>query len=405
MLYKKLSEITSIDIEALIENEIAESQTIDFKTTYSLWGDDGKWKFLADISAFANSQWGDIIFGIREDGGIAKEITPLVWLNFDEEKRKIEQLVMMGLEPRVIIQIQEVSVEWGYVLIVRILKSHLSPHRVIFTGYNKTQNEFYWRNSAWNFQMNVVQLREQFLISDKVGEKIENFINKRIIEIQTGTLPVSVDIAQNRGKILLHIIPFDSLSWRNEVVSPLRAREILRRNSQCLAPLWYSSWWNDTINYEGYMLYYSSEFSNENNLAYTQIYRNGIMEWLNTYIIAERMDNSQPIRRIPTKWFEEEMMESIKQYLQFLKILDIQTPVYIGLTLLDVKWCSLGVPAGRISTRSTTIEKDILQLWSFVLEDYESSYLPDLRHLFDRLWQTCGYLGSMYFNEKWDWVG
>jgi hypothetical protein len=49
------------------------------------------------------------------------------------------------------------------------------------------------------------------------------------------------------------------------------------------------------------------------------------------------MDNSQPIRKIPTKWFEEEMMESIKQYLQFLKILDIQTPVYIGLTLLDVK--------------------------------------------------------------------
>ena len=67
MIPKPLSEIVSSDFLNLIENEVPESKTIEYKQALNLKTDSEKKEFLADISSFANTSGGDLIYGIAEN--------------------------------------------------------------------------------------------------------------------------------------------------------------------------------------------------------------------------------------------------------------------------------------------------------------------------------------------------
>ena len=51
----ELKNLTEKDLNNLIINKVRESKTIDYKLQYNLESDDGKIKFLANFSAFANA--------------------------------------------------------------------------------------------------------------------------------------------------------------------------------------------------------------------------------------------------------------------------------------------------------------------------------------------------------------
>lgn len=66
MLPVNLDDLTPADIESLIESEVPESLTLDYKQ--QLPGDqkEEKREFLHDVAAMANSSGGDLIYGIVE---------------------------------------------------------------------------------------------------------------------------------------------------------------------------------------------------------------------------------------------------------------------------------------------------------------------------------------------------
>ncbi|NHO34338.1 AlbA family DNA-binding domain-containing protein [Acetobacter fallax] len=69
MLTRALNEITIAELQSLIDNQIPESRRLEYKR--DLWprNKEGNKEFLKDISAFANSQGGDLIVGIEEVEG------------------------------------------------------------------------------------------------------------------------------------------------------------------------------------------------------------------------------------------------------------------------------------------------------------------------------------------------
>jgi predicted HTH transcriptional regulator len=67
MIPKPLAEITESDLLGLITNGIAESRTLDYKRSLPGNSDADKKEFLADVSSFANTAGGDLVFGIDED--------------------------------------------------------------------------------------------------------------------------------------------------------------------------------------------------------------------------------------------------------------------------------------------------------------------------------------------------
>ena len=82
---------------------------------------------VKDVSSFANAAGGDLIFGLRQEDGIPREICGIEVQNIDDEKLRIENMLRDGIEPRIPgISIREITESDKEILIVRIPKSWAS---------------------------------------------------------------------------------------------------------------------------------------------------------------------------------------------------------------------------------------------------------------------------------------
>jgi len=96
---------TKIDLENLIKNQIEENLNLDYKAADSLGKSVGKKREIAkDISAFANSEGGTIIYGIKEFNEIEKrhlpeKIDPVDRIEFNKEW--LEQVINSNISPRI----------------------------------------------------------------------------------------------------------------------------------------------------------------------------------------------------------------------------------------------------------------------------------------------------------------
>ena len=67
---KPIHSITEADLEELITNQTAEGKNVEYKVSLSLSSDEEKKEFLADISSFANTASGYVVYGMKEDKGL-----------------------------------------------------------------------------------------------------------------------------------------------------------------------------------------------------------------------------------------------------------------------------------------------------------------------------------------------
>ena len=140
------------------------SRYLDYKQeTYGDAGADRS-EFLADVSSFANTLGGDLVIGVAEKKGLPTALTPFMG-DGDSEKRRLEQIALSGLEPRIPnFQIRSVPISTGgHVIIIRAPRSFIPPHRVIA----RDSNRFWARAGTTKYQPNVEQLRRLF--SDGLG--------------------------------------------------------------------------------------------------------------------------------------------------------------------------------------------------------------------------------------------
>jgi predicted HTH transcriptional regulator len=154
---KRPDQIDKADIQQLIDDEVQESKTIEYKREIVGNTDEQKKEFLADVSSFANASGGHLIIGIDEDKGIPKQISGLEIADIDKEISRLENMIRDGIEPRIPgLIIHSIRVNSYFVIIIYIPQSFALPHIVKFKSYNK----FYSRNSNGKLDL------EYFLDSD-----------------------------------------------------------------------------------------------------------------------------------------------------------------------------------------------------------------------------------------------
>ena len=206
MILKKLDDIQQTDLDALVANGVAEGRTIDYKRDLPGNADSDKKEFLADVSSFANTSGGDLLFGVDEQQGLPVGLPGLTVSDFDQEVRRLDSIINDGLDPRIRFAIRTIKRDPKLpVLIIRVDRSWIGPHRVVFKGHDK----FYARNSAGKYSMDVSELRSAFTLSGSVIERVRQFRADRIAKIEGSQAPVLLPAG---SKTILHLIPIDSFA-------------------------------------------------------------------------------------------------------------------------------------------------------------------------------------------------
>lgn len=372
MIYKRFDQIEIDDIFQLKSNGIPEGKTIEYKLSIPGRKDQDKKEFLADISSFANTMGGDMIYGIQEENGIPKQILGINVADVDSEILRLESLIRDGIEPRISSDIKYFSLNnKEKIILIRVRRSWNGPHRVIFKGHEK----FYARNSAGKYSLDTSELREAFTLSHIIGEKVRRFRNERIQSLLFNETSISYE---QSAKIVLHLIPIDAFG--KSVSYQMNSDKIINE----LKPM-NTKGWNSRINFEGIMTYAGGTTPSS---EYTQLYRNGIIEAVNTSILSY---DSQ----IPDIKYQAAIIESLNNYLSVLRSLEVTVPLLCFLSLVNIKDYKITTPKGFFGD-TYPIDKENLLLPEIVIESYEIIPKEILKPSFDLIYNACGI--SMPFN-------
>lgn len=388
MLNKNLEHIDLKDLETLVNNSVAEGKTIEYKRSLPEDSDKDKKEFLADVSSFANTSGGDLIYGVIEDNGIAIKIEGIPGSNADEEIRKYDELIRYGIEPRIQFEIHKVKMnDKNIVLIIRINKSWIGPHRVIFRGHDK----FYARNSGGKYALDTSEIRTAFNLSDTLVEKRKRFRTERISELMANNTPIPFC---KGGKFILHLIPIEAFS--PNVGFDNKSLENISLN---LSPIRCTANWKIIINLEG-ILTHSSNIK-EYSYSYVQLYRTGIIE----AVEGRTLNMDRDKKYISSKVYEKELLKSMPIYLSALKELNVNLPIFISLTVTGVKGFKMAYnDYNEDEHGGEQIDRDILMLPEDVIENFDIDEKKILRPMFDSIWIACGYEKSANFDEQGNWI-
>ena len=99
MIPKPIDQITEADLTDLVAASVSERRTIDYKQQLPGTNDAEKRELLADISSFANTAGGDLIFGITESAGLPTGVPGVQMENPDQEILRLESTIRTGLAP------------------------------------------------------------------------------------------------------------------------------------------------------------------------------------------------------------------------------------------------------------------------------------------------------------------
>lgn len=371
-----IESITEKHLRDLIDNKVPEGKTIDYKQMLKLHTPSEKKAFLNDISAFANTLGGYIVYGMKEQKGIPVELCGIDIENQDKERQRLDNLVRDGIEPRIYgIQIQPVVLSKNkYAIVIKVPDSFNPPHMVIIDGHRK----FYARNSSGTYPLNVEELRILFGISDTIAKNAREFRYQRLSMIKSGPTPIPLLAGP---KYILHLIPFGS--FRPSTNYDLSG---FHQNPQNLPNI---CWKVHTgrYNFDGFVSHhgYIDPIKQQPTCSYTQLFRNGIIE----AVYMEYNPNMEGhVNRVIDLAYETKIIGSVKEFISVQKQLGTSPPIFVMFAILGVKGIKLAkreypeTPATALSD-AISFEQDHLILPEVALSDFEQDIRQQLQPVFD----------------------
>lgn len=189
---------TENDVLELIKNGTPESLTLDYKRIDSLGNNDKKKNELSkDVSAFANSAGGTLIYGVIEDknvpisidGGVDPKVITKEW---------IEQVINSRIQrriPNILIHQIPLSVSNNVIYVIDIPQSHQAPHMA-------ADKKFYKRFNFESIPMEEYEVRD---VSNRISTPnlnlelhfIHNHLTYRTSNNYTGFNPFVINLTNS----------------------------------------------------------------------------------------------------------------------------------------------------------------------------------------------------------------
>jgi len=394
MIQREFDSTTKADIDGLVSDSVQEGRTIEYKEKLPGGTDEDTREFLADISSFANSAGGDLIYGVREKRdaagkplGIPESADGLGNVNVDVELNRLESKIRDGIAPRIPgVRARRIDgFSQGPVILWRVPKSWAGPHMVTF----KNSSRFFSRTSAGKYQLDVHEIRASFLASESITDKIRAFRADRLSKILTGETPIQLD---SGPKLVLHLLPISAFSG-SPIVDLKTAAAPMHRLKPMGQPTQFGP---PQYNFDGLS---SAGGNGVSTFSYIQLFRNGAIESVSARIAGGKL--------VLGNRFEADLMLA-NAYVNFQKEIGADMPLFLAISILTAKGFSFypREPSGFDSwVHISPIQQDLLPVPEVMIEDDNTDIGMLMRPAIDALWQSSGWPGSQGYDQNGKWVG
>lgn len=396
---KPLDKIEESDLQVLIDDKVAERKRIEYKRNLPGNSYKDRREFLADVSSFANTVGGYLIYGIDAKDGVPVELCEVEIESVDVLKLNWENRLRDGLSPQIPpFDIQPIELAPNnYIIILRIPRSWLAPHRVTLENHG----HFYGRNSAGHFQMDVPQLRTAFELSSTLTERIRDFRADRLSKIMSGEMPASLN--ETMAKIVFHLVPFGAFELTSRYDLSTLA---LPDNRALIMPLMMGmneiqtrNYCRHRYNFDGLLNH--TQWANDLPVAaYLQIFRNGIVEGVDVSIL--NIDRFP--KQILSIHFEKVLCHALSVYLQTQKTLGVDLPIFAMVSLLGVKdYKMVYVGQWPQGQQDYPIDRPDLVIPEVMIDRFDCDPAEVMKPIFDTVWNAAGWHGSMNYDAAGKW--
>lgn len=389
---KNVQDLTLADIDKLIVEGVGESKTIDYKRDLEFRTAEKKKEFLADVSSFANSSGGYLIYGVDADkiAGKPVKIAGTKLIKPDQETLEMQQIIRDNITPRIPnVEIQPIEFENDkYVVVIHIPKSWAAPHMI-------KSSVFYTRRSNGKDPLDMSEIRSAFLISDSLNQQVKEFRFDRINKILLGELPIAVP---EGPKIVLHIAPIRAFTDSYSLsVQQMKGISLFH-------PLISGGSLNQRPNFHGLMTFTQHYSDHYSDLAgsYVQIFRTGCLEAVETQFFTKTY---QDMPALSTTTYEGRINQCLGNYFHALKELEIQPPFYIMFTLLHVKNHIVVQEHLRLIPNQIRISEDHLITIPVFIDSFDFDFQNILRPAYEAVWNAGGYERDLNYDKDGNWLG
>jgi len=378
----------------LVDESIPESKTIEYKQALVYATDDQKREFLSDLTAFANTDGGDLVLGIAENQGVAGELVGLNNFVQDDALGKIENLLRDFVQPRICgVGMRPIILGSGkHAFIIRVPRSLSAPHMVRHQGITR----FCGRNANGKYDLDVHELRSAFVANATYAEHLKSFRLDRINKLLSGSAAVKMKMEH---LLVLHLLPVSGARGDIRLDSRQMEKEYKR---MMLRPI-NSSGWGPILNFEGLLV--RTDCLRPQCQSYVQLTRSGFLEAVNCSIFDFRSSASggEPLGILPSIAWERSILDVFPNYLKALTNLGISFPFVLSISLLNVKDFWMWVGSERDSPNAHRVDREHLLTDEILIESDSEAADAILRPLFDQVWNACGWHGSINYNNEGKW--
>lgn len=389
MLPLQFDRITKEQVIALVAGKAREGRHLDYKRDLPAPGNDAKKEFLADVTSFANSGGGVIVFGVAEEKdaagkntGVPEAIVGIGSPNLDAEQLRLEQWLRTGVEPRLPAhRFHVVEAEPGRDVLVLVIKqSWIGPHMVA-----TADSRFYARTTAGKYPLDVAEIRTAFLQADELPARVRRFRDERLAVIASGEMPVQL---RPGARIALHLIPVVALSRGH--LADLQAWASLG------PPAFGGALRGGQFNADGHV---GVDGDQNGPKGYVQFFRSGAVEAVG---VNDHQVSGLPVMNV---WaWEVEIVDAFHRYTKAFGDIGIEGPIAVLLSLVGVRGHGLCPSPLRGKGGRPIVTKDVVTLPEIVVEEPSVAPPTTLRPLFDALWQTFGLPRSLAYGDDGIWT-
>src|SRR5215204_5454034 len=276
---KYIHSLVGEDLVRLIEDDVKESESLDYKRELNIADDKSKnrQEFVSDICAMYNTRGGCIVYGVEErkdesgrNTGYPSELVNQLVENIDALELQIQNIIRSNTDPSITnVAVRLVTANDLQIVVVGVPRRLGLPAMVRYNDVNR----FYKRNSTGKYIVTTQELYQMFLQNQTIKEKADDFRIKRIQLVRTEQVIPGVATG---GGYFIHIIPFGFLENDRLDLTNLESSQISQL-APVAGPMDSGSGWDFIYNLDGFLTFRNDRLSAVVN-SYNQYFRNGIIE-------------------------------------------------------------------------------------------------------------------------------